>query len=331
MQAFVKSRQDFPDPFVHCGVNNIRRMIVHFLQELFMMLQEIERDPNSDSADDSNNEGERIQFLTPYFETSPHFRQMCASFLRGFSHFSRKCVPSPDRYIRVFTQLLTEVPAQFRWKCCSMHPWMMYQLTTSPNLDQKQSDQMMNMILRRVLNGAARSATDAGAFSHFLDSKFSDTFKIFKMWAPLSIYCLEPSEQSIFFRLMTGLVNFNVRPCKTLQMIMDVLPTLQYGQIEMLIALQILGTILKDSFCQMNLLINIVFSDFEKDIPEAFVRVGGEAAYEKLRRDRANMQDLFGLVDGVYDRMIKKYPHLQNVNFLLIHIMCFHQFEVSYD
>jgi hypothetical protein len=113
---------------------------------------------------------------------------------------------------------------------------------------------------------------------------------------------------------MNGLMNMNVEKCKTLQKIMHILPTLQYGQIEMLIALVIFGDILKDAHCQMH---RVVYSDFKiGSIPDA--------EYDQIKFNLFVLQDLYMLVDGICERMIKNFPHLNEVNNVLIKFSCYH-------
>jgi hypothetical protein len=193
-----------------------------------------------------------------------------------------------------------------------MPHWLIYHFTALfANCSNR--GQFSMMISRRVLSSAARSITDAGALSHFLNYNFSGAIQILKMWAPCSIYSLEPSEPSIFFRLLTGLLNVSENPCKTLRMIMDILPTLQYGQTEMLIALEILGTLLKDSFCTTHA---HVYVDFTGDVPSV--------EYTQLKDNLNTLQDLYVLVDGICERMIKNFPHLNDVSRVLIRVTSSH-------
>lgn len=257
-------------------------MIIQLFQPLFLMLQEIERDPNlgSDSGSDS---GSSDPYPPPPSLSSPHFRQLVASFYRQCRH--------PG--IRIQFQELTGVPLQFCRQCSMMPHWLSHNFTALFENCSNQG-QFSMMISRRVLSSAARSVTDAGALAHFLNRNFSSAQQILSLWAP--------SEPSIFFRLLTGLHDENENPCKTLRMIMDILPTLRHGQIEMLIALYILGRLLKESFCTTHA---SVYVDFSGNLPSA--------EYTLLKRDLYMLQDLYKLLDGISERMIGKYPYLNDV------------------
>jgi hypothetical protein len=269
------------------------KMITYFMQELFKMLQEIESYPNlglgpgsgSDSESESDSE---LTSIPPPFPSSPHFKQLVASFYRQCRH--------PG--IRIQFQELTGVPLQFRQKCSLMPHWLIYHLTALfENCSNR--GQFSMMISRRVLSNAARSVTDAGALAHFLNRNFSSAQQILGLW--------QPYEPSIFFRLLTGFLNVKENPCKTLRMIMDILPTLQYGQTEMLIALEILGTLLKDSSCTTHA---HVYVDFTGNVPSA--------EYTQLKYNLYTLQDLYTLVDGICERMRRRYPHLDHVHSIFI-------------
>ena len=275
------------------------KMIIYFMQELFKMLQEIKSDPNSclgsDSESESESESDKLVSIPPLSLSSPHFRQLVASFYRQCRHSG----------IRIQFQELTGVPLQFRRKCSMMPHWLIYHFTTLfANCSNR--GQFSMMISRRVLSGAARSITDYGALAHFLNYNFAGALQILRLW--------EPSEPSIFFLLLTGLLNVTENPCKTLRMIMEILPTLQYGQTEMLIALEILGTLLKDSSCTTH---SLVYVDFTGDVPSA--------EYTKLKYNLYTLQDLYTLVDGICERMRRRYPHLNDVNRVLIRVTSSHQ------
>jgi len=309
----IASNDYFTEPY-----GKLWEMIFFFIQPLFSMLQTIERnfdfgtglgsgaDSESDSESDLSSHPvcERVKLLIPFFETSNHVKHLFLSFSRIYVPPRGMCIP---RNVTHLPERLTDVPFQFRQQCCSMRHLLIRQLTTSITMDHKQSSQMMNLVLRRVLTGATMSVTDAGGFTYFLQRNFAGALQIFKMWMPLS-------EPSIFFQLMNGLMNMNVEKCKTLQKIMHILAILQYGQTEMLIALEIFGNILKDAHCQMY---RVVFSDFKiGSIPDA--------EYDQMKRDLFVLQDLYMLVDGICERMIKNFPHLDEVNKVLIKFTCCH-------
>ena len=277
------------------------KMIIHFLQPLFLMLQAIECEPNSCSDEPADEPADEPVSFPPPSLSSPHFRQLGASFYRQCRHSPGTCIGFQE---------LTAVPLKFRQKCSMMPHWLIYRCTALfANCSKRRQFSMM--ISRRVLSGVARSITDFGALTHFLNYNFAGALQILQMWAPCSIYSLEPSEPSIFFRLLTGLLNVHENPCKTLRMIMDILPTLQYGQIEMLIALYILETLLKESFCTTHA---HVYVDFTGDVPSA--------EYTQLKYNLDTLQGLYTLVDGISERMIRRYSHLNDVNRVLIRITC---------
>lgn len=256
-QFAIESHNYFTKHYVNLWV-----MISFFMQPLFGIAQTIEGNfgsgsgsgTGSGSGSESESESESasgsVQHLIPFFETSNHLKHLFFSFSRMYVPPHGMCIPGNVIHL---TGPLKAVPFQFRQQCCSMGHWLRHRLTTSRTMDRRQYSQMMNLILRRVMSRAAMAVTDAGAFTKFLQCDFTGALQVFKMWMPLS-------EPSIFFQLMTGLMKMDVEKCKTLREIMRILPTLQYGQTEMLIALEILGTILKDAHCQMH---RVVYSDFK--------------------------------------------------------------------
>jgi hypothetical protein len=309
----IESHDYFTKPY-----GNLWVMISFFMQPLFCILQTIEHNfgsgsgsgTGSGSGSDSGSDSDShpvcriVNPLIPFFETSKHLKHLFFLFSRMYVQPHGMCIPGNVIHL---TGPLTAVPFQFRHQSSSMRHWLMGRLTTSVTMNHKQSSQMMNLMLRRVLSGAAMFVTDAGAFTKFLQRDFKGALQVFKMWMPLS-------EPSIFFQLMTGLMKMDVEKCFTLREIMRILPTLQYGQTEMLIALEILGTILKDAYCQMH---RVVYSDFK------FGSIPREE-YVQIHNKLDTLQGLYTLVDGICERMLKNFPHLNDVNRVLNKVTCSH-------